>query len=184
MDKSGRNDRGPDVAHIIHNKPPLEIYYSRLKAGAMALFFAAFVAIAVGALLVPTPPLDANGRLVIGVWIAVLAVGLLLPLYWVFTPLPLLVVDTHELTWQPNPWVRRTVAWADVSSITATKSAFFIYAPHVTLMLVVRLKSDAVAAYGNKPLIGLDISALLLPMPLDDVVRMLRDYHEVTYYPY
>jgi hypothetical protein len=102
-------------------------------------------------------------------------------LYWTLTPVPLLLVDERRLVFQRWPLMRRTIAWADVASLMAFKRTFFVYGRHTTFTLQVRLKPHAVAAYRNRQQLKVAISQVLLPIPVEELVRLLRRYHRVTF---
>jgi hypothetical protein len=177
LDWSGRlprRSRGTAVTRMLGNEP-LTIYASRAKTGGFALLFAVMVALAVVAFdRDPT-----NGRMELG--LSLFGTGLLFMLYWALTPVPLLLVDETRLVFQRWPLIRRTIAWADVASLMAFKRTFFVYGRHTIVTLQVRLKPHAVAAYGNRQQLNVAISQVLLPIPVEELVRLLRRYHRVTY---
>jgi hypothetical protein len=173
---------------MLHNRPPLKIYYSRANAGGFALAFVAFTALPVFLLILPPSDTDTMyswvgnepfKTLLASLLIAWCVAGFLLCLYWMLTPLPLLVVDEYGLVYQGHPLVQRTIVWADVDTIFA-----FYYRDwrSASLTLEFHLKPYAVAAYGNKPRVKLGISPFLLPMHTEELVGRLRGYHAVDYH--
>jgi len=86
------------------------------------------------------------------------------------------------MVFHPWPFVTRTIRWADISGITAVKTSASIYLRHiVTLTLWVTVSPHAVAAYGNKPALKLNIRQAMLPMPVEKVVHLLQEYHSVMF---
>ena len=122
-----------------------------------------------------------NGRLQFGLCLGLFGTGFLFMLYWMLTPVPLLLVDKTELVFRRWPLIKRTIAWADVASVTAGKTTYFVSGRHTIFTLRVRLKPHSVTAYGNKSELRLAMSQVLLPIPVEEVVRLLRQYHKVTF---
>jgi hypothetical protein len=161
-----------DVTRMAGDEP-LTIYASRAKTGGFALLSAVLFLLALGAFhRDPT-----NGTIILG--LCLFGIGFLYMLYWALTPVPLLLVDRKRLIFQRWPLVRRTIAWADVASVTAITRSFFMYGPHTTITLQVRLKPHAVAAYHNRQQLTVAISQVLLPVPMEEVVRLVRRHHTV-----
>ena len=154
---------------------PLKIYASRTKTGGLALTSAVLAALVMAVLNRE----QTRGTLVVGV--CLFGLGFLLNLYWALTPSPLLSVDRARLEFQRWPFIRCTIAWADVASVTVIKNSYFMYGRHVTISIQVTLRPNAVAKHGDRQQLNLAMSQVLLPMPVEELVRRLRRYHKVTY---
>jgi hypothetical protein len=169
---------------MMGDKPPLKIYYSRASAWNGAIVAVVLLVCAAPFYFIVATPTGTTPTktLVFALWVAFCWAGLLSNLYWILTPSPLLLVTTTGMVFHPWPFVTRTIRWADISSITAVKTSATAYLQRtVTLTLWVTVNPHAVAAYGNKPALKLNIRQAMLPMPVDKVVHLLQEYHSVTF---
>lgn len=169
----------------------MRVYFSRVKAGGFALVLLGVVAL-FGWMLLGSFPYDGLNAwafqqpvksALLGPLAAFIALGALVCMYWVVTPLPYLAVDETGLTLRRLPFVKRTVTWADVEDITALKD----FVPYgfwrlVFLTLSVDLKPQAVGAYGGKSEVKLGfLLQMLLPISVEEVVTLMRRYHSVDF---
>jgi hypothetical protein len=108
-----------------------------------------------------------------------LAALLLVVLYWLVTPLPLLRLDESGITYHPYPLVFRTVQWADVRSIWASTSRLRI---GEQLRVNFRLR-PTIAEGGNEGTqVEFRISSMALPVSPEEILRLIGQYHHVLYF--
>lgn len=173
-----------------NRKAPLKLYANRSSAGLGAVLSCVLLVVWVNVCQTPPTPVGLYAWLdeqptytaFFVVVTTLLAAVVLVTIYWLVTPVPLLFADEDGMTIQAWPLIKRTVAWADVYSINAVKtSATVNLVRNVTLSLWIRLKPHSVAAYGGKSQLTWRLRQPLLSIPAEEVVRLLRAYHKVTY---
>ena len=109
---------------------------------------------------------------------------LLIGLYWVITPSPMLVLDPTRIVYQPLPLLRRTVRWDDIDLIevvnTPPSSSPYASKPPPPIKLRILNKPQARSAYHGKSALTFVINRFLLNMPRREFLILLRQYHEVS----
>jgi hypothetical protein len=104
---------------------------------------------------------------------------LLVVLYWLVTPMPLLRLDESGITYHPYPLVFRTVQWADVRSIWASTSRLRF---GEQLRVNFRLRPAPGQATNDRAVVDFRISSMTLPVSPEEVVRLIGKYHHVLYF--
>lgn len=107
--------------------------------------------------------------------------GTLVGVYWTGTSSPQLLLNETELVYQPFPFVKRRIRWADVSSIHPVTTATRVNLVRVvTLILIIQVRPEAVAAYEYHSEMKLKIGQGLLPVPVREVIPLLGCYCQMT----
>lgn len=177
-------------------RPKVQLKASRvaaLEVAFMGLLFTLLVVWSVSPDLPSVPPSSWS----VDDWASVVVSGImgvpfgciaLLGLYWFVAPWPYLTLGATWMVFQPYPFVRRTIRWADGHAIQtaetrpASKSVYSRGRPSAT-KLCVSIKPQARAAYHGKSEITLVINRFLLNTPRDDLLKTLRRYHHVSEWP-
>lgn len=115
-----------------------------------------------------------------GAWLLLCGTIVLMGLYWMLTPLPMIELNATGMMYQRLPLMRRNVRWDDVSDINAFTTSWKSYFRRVTqLILTIRLKPHAALLYQGREQLVWKFGPALLPVPLDGVVRDIERYHHV-----
>ncbi|HEU5440414.1 MAG TPA: hypothetical protein VFU88_14070 [Ktedonobacterales bacterium] len=122
-----------------------------------------------------------NALTLVASLVVLLALGalLLVILYWLVTPLPLLRLDESGITYQPYPLVFRTVQWADVRSIWASTSKLRI---GEQLRVNFRLRPASAEGGNERTQVEFRISSVALPVSPEEILRLIGQYHHVLYF--
>lgn len=169
---------------------PTRFYVNRGKAFlAGVVGGGVYVVIFVLAFVLPRPQVTARPwmydeplkTLIFGAGLLVSGAIVLMGLYWTFTSSPLLELSSTGITYQPYPLVRRVVRWDDMYGITVSTASWKSYFRRVTrLTISFRLKPHAAPLYRGRTQLVWNIGQAALPVPIDDVVRTVHRYHQVT----
>ncbi len=172
--------------------PTVNLYATRWKPFLAAILFAGGVVIDLLAYFAwPTPVITATPweyqeptkTILFIVVLLICAVFVLFGLYWTVTPIPMLQLSESRLVYHPFPLPTRTIYWADVALISAfaakRDTSLFTRATFLTLSFMLKPR-DALTDVDQQP-IELDINLGTLSLRAEELVRLIRNYHEVQF---
>jgi len=179
---------------LVATPAPMSLYATRWKPLLAALGLAGGIVVDVLSYFVwPTPPAAVHpweyqqpaktilhaGALLVFATLVVLA------LYWVLTPRPLLQISAARLVYRPFPLPTCTIFWEDVAYVSAgvARKATSRVTHSTILTLWFTLKPDRLAAGSGQQPLHLDINVGTLSLRADDVVQLVRTYHTVQWLP-
>ncbi len=169
---------------------PTSLYATRWKTFLAAMFFAGCLVVDLLYYFVwPTPAItnhpeayqEPTKTIMFIVVLLFLAPLIALGLYWTLTPLPLLELSTASLIYRRFPLPTRTIYWDDVERVSACAmrrdTSPLTHATILTLWFT--LKPDRLSAYQGQQRLDLDINLSTLSLHADDLLQMIRNYHDV-----
>ncbi|HEU4782998.1 MAG TPA: hypothetical protein VFS83_06650 [Ktedonobacterales bacterium] len=172
--------------------PTVNLYATRWKPFLAAIVFAGGIVIDLLFYFVwPTPVItttpweyqEPTKTILFIVALLICAVFVLLGLYWTVTPIPMLQLSESRLVYHPFPLPTRTIYWADVALISAfaakRDTSLFTRATFLTLSFM--FKPHDTLAHVDQQSIELDINLGTLSLRAEDLVRLIRNYHEVQF---
>lgn len=109
---------------------------------------------------------------------------MLLGLYYLVTPIPLLLIDQLGISYQSFPLVIQSVRWEDIEAVRAVKYRYSIVHPNVRaarLVINLIIKRAAVAVYGNRPGLIWTFAGADLPVTPEQLVEQIRRFHQIKY---
>jgi hypothetical protein len=179
---------------VVAPPAPISLYATRWKPLLAALGFAGGIVVDLLSYFVwSTPPTavhpweyqePAKTILHVGT-LLVFATFVVLALYWVLTPRPLLQISAARLVYRPFPLPTRTIFWEDVAYVSAgvARNATSLITHATILTLWFTLKPDRRAAGSDEQPLHIDINVGTLSLRADDVVQLVRTYHDVQWLP-
>lgn len=177
---------------MVGRPPPVSLYATRRKPCLAALVFAGGIVIDLLFYFVWTPsPIAVNPgqyqepekTFVFLVVLLGCATFVFFGLYWTLTPRPLLQMSASRLVYRPFPLPTRTICWEDVAYVSAGVARINT-SPVTTatkLTLWFTLKPDRLAAGSDQHPLHIDINLGNLSLRADDLVRLIRAYHDVQW---
>lgn len=111
-------------------------------------------------------------------------VPMLLGLYYLITPIPLLLMDQLGISYQTFPLIIEGVRWEDIAAIRAFKYRYSIVRPNLRaarLVLNLDIRKAVAAAYGNRPSLTWTFAGADLPITPERMVEQIRRFHSVKY---
>jgi hypothetical protein len=173
---------------------PISLYATRWKPLLAALVFAGGIVVDLLSYFVwPTPPTavhpweyqDPTKTLLFLVVLLGCATVVVFALYWVLTPRPLLQISAARLVYRPFPLPTRTIVWEDVAYVLAgvARNNMSLVTHATILTLWFTLKPDRLAAGSDEQPLHIDINLGTLSLRADDLVQLVRTYHDVRWLP-
>lgn len=153
------------------------LYATRWKPLLSALGFSGFLW-AVVALTVEPSQIGAH------VLYAVLfAPFILFALYWVVTPIPILSVSATQLIYRPFPRPTVTINWKDVEHASASywMRSRRMLTPATMFTLAVYMKPYVLAPGGGRQYRTISINLPTISKSSDELLQILRAYHDVQW---
>ena len=167
----------------------VKMYANRTRAALGAGMAAIFVITALLFYFIVPTPADATNpwlyqepfkTLFFLIWLLVGLVGVVIGLYWMVTPLPLLQLTPLGMVYQQHPFVHRTIWWEDLYSISALTDARTVRLVRVvSLTLWFTIKPHAAMTYGGRTKLTWTIGQARLPVAVEYVERLIARYHTV-----
>jgi len=174
----------------------IRLHASRATAFYFTIVCALFVAIGSWAVAATLP---AFGRASWSLWSPPLVIDLLMSgtaglfvvallfnsLYWLVTSSPLLVLDATGMVYRRFAFMRQTIRWADMERVVVVRSKprpgslASALPPSPALTLRFTIKPEVRNAYRGRTALAITINSLLLAMQRDEILRLLRLYHQV-----
>lgn len=130
---------------------------------------------------------NSHGMRDILIGIGCVAVGMLpvlLGLYYLFTPIPLLSVDQIGMSFQKHPFVVERVRWEDVEAIRTYRPRTyprFLHRRDTELWLNMTFTPQAAVAYRNQRWMFWRFTLADQPAPPEAIVEQIRRFHAVKY---
>lgn len=176
---------------IVAAPAPISLYATRWKPLLGALGCAGFIAVDLLVYLVlPTPDVTANPwmyqepfkTLLFIAGLLIFAYAGALGVYWTLTPVPLLRLSASELVYRPFPRPTFVMRWDEVEGVLARVSRRAVGPAHLTfLTLRFTVKPHHRFAGSAQQPLRVEINLGQLSLRADDLVRLLRTFHEVEW---
>lgn len=176
---------------MVATPSPISLYATRWKAFLLSLFFTGFLVVDLLYYFVwPIPSIQTYpwayqepGKTIGFIFLLVTFAPLtVLGLYWTLTPRPLLQLSSTSLVYRPFPRPTRTISWDDVERITAVAPQTDTsqkWTPVTTLTIWFTFKPHRLLADQAQQRLQLDINLRLLSLSADELLQLMRNYHEV-----
>ena len=107
----------------------------------------------------------------------------LLGLYWTVTPIPMVQLSESCLVYHPFPLPTRTINWVDVAHILAVAerrdTSLYTRATFLTCWFTLKPRDNPINADPQQ--IDIDINLGNLPLHAEELVRLIRNYHDVQF---
>jgi hypothetical protein len=177
---------------MVTTPPPVSLYATRWKSFLAVPAFSGGIAIDLLHYFVwPTPPTPAypweyqepaKTILFIMVLLGCAAIAVV-GLYWTLTPRPMLQVSAARLVFRRFPLPTRAIHWEDVEHVSAgvTRKTTSPVTHATILTLWFTPKPDRLAAGNDQQPLRLDIRPWSLSLRADDLVQLIRTYHDVQW---